>query len=118
MGRPDLAGLGAPKAGDERFGKLNPEMVSRAELEGANFCTISVTISLKHAQNLNQRQLWFLGMLQQGYRVRANDSVKTWDVSSRTAKYDISLLTKMGLVQFIGPPKTGKYEARFLEKTD
>ncbi|GJL85310.1 MAG: hypothetical protein DHS20C02_10850 [Micavibrio sp.] len=113
VGRPDLAAICMPKKSEQRFGALNVEMVSAAALEGANFCTINVTISLNMANKLNQRQLWFIGMLQQGYIVKAKNITNTWAVSLRTAKYDISSLTKMELIRFVGTKKTGRYEVIF-----
>lgn len=113
IGRPDLAALCMPKQNEERFGTLTPEMVSSKDLEGANFCTISVTISLSLAKQLNQRQLWFVGMLQQGHKIKAENIAKTWGVSLRSAKYDISSLKKMGLIRFEGRGSAGRYEIIF-----
>jgi hypothetical protein len=47
---------------------------------------------------LNQRQLWFLGLVQQGYQVKAADIASFWGVSSRTAKYDMADLVRLRLV--------------------
>ena len=69
-----------------------------------------MTISLNRASQLNQRQLWFLGMLQQGYVIKAEHVTATWNVSLRTAKYDIATMAETGLIRFVGTRRTGSYE--------
>lgn len=83
--------------------------------DGAIFCTINVTISLNIANRLNQRQLWFLGMIQQGYDMKVEQIIETWNVSSRTAKYDISSLKKSNLIRFTGTKGKGHYEVNLRE---
>ena len=34
---------------------------------------------------------------------------KIFKISKATAERDLALLKKLGLIEFIGPPKTGKY---------
>jgi hypothetical protein len=73
--------------------------------------TINVSVSLEKTKFLNQRQLWFLGCLQAGKRIKAVGIVKTWRVTLRTARRDIAGLIKHGLIHFKGHPKTGFFEA-------
>jgi hypothetical protein len=48
---------------------------------------------------LNQRQLWFLGQLQQGYIMHAGSLVDTWQIHAKTARRDLKGLLKAGLIQ-------------------
>jgi Fic family protein len=61
------------------------------------------------ALKLNQRQLWFIGELQNGKHIGVNEIAKTWQKSYRTSKRDIQGLTKIGLVDRIGARKNGYY---------
>lgn len=89
-----------------------PEQTSsNNEIYGAEYCTIKVSITPGVAWSLNQRQLWFLGILQQGGSPKAEDIVATWKVSIRAARYDVGELSKAGLIRFLGSKKKGKYEA-------
>lgn len=65
---------------------------------GDRSVTIRVRVDRQYAGQLNQRQLWFLGQLQQGMAIHAGDLVKTWDVHIRTAKRDIAGLLESKLV--------------------
>jgi hypothetical protein len=76
----------------------------------AMYCTINLTLPLRIASELNQRQLWFLGLLQQGERRKADHIAATWQVSTRMAKYDVEALVKKGLIRFNGAKKNGWYE--------
>lgn len=109
-GRPDLAAACMQESNGSSHGTENAARGSEIETEGAIFCTINVTISLNMASQLNQRQLWFLGMLQQGYVIKAEHIITTWNVSLRTAKYDIATMAETGLIRFVGARRTGSYE--------
>ena len=76
---------------------------------GDNTVTINVTLSRKTLLKLNQRQLWFYGFLQKGLSLKAGDIANIWEVDIRTAKRDISGLIRLGLVEFSGAPKNGRY---------
>lgn len=80
-----------------------------SEVYGAGICTINVAVPFEVARKLNQRQLWFLGLLQQGRRVQIDFIVKQWGTSIRTAKTDISGLKEGGLIRFDGSQKTGRF---------
>lgn len=108
-GRHDLAALCIPEKEGTEYGPQNPQKSSETDQEGAIFCTINVTISLNTANRLNQRQLWFLGMIQQGYAVKAEHITGTWGISLRTAKYDIADLVETGLIRYLGPKGAGQY---------
>jgi hypothetical protein len=112
-GRPDLAALCLPdrSASDGRV--TGTEKDSEASREGAITCTINVTLSLNTAIQLNQRQLWFLGMLQQCYSVKAEHITCIWSVSLRTAKYDIAAMVDAKLITFVGARGTGRYIEQF-----
>lgn len=87
------------------------EMLSSGKIYSARFCTINVKFNIEIGGKLNQRQLWFLGLLQQGYKIRATDIISMWRVSARAAKYDIEGLVTLDLIRFVGSRKTGNYEA-------
>ncbi len=70
---------------------------------------IDVIVKFDMALKLNQRQLWFIGELQNGKHIGANEIAKTWQKSYRTSKRDIQGLTKIGLVDRIGARKNGYY---------
>lgn len=42
-------------------------------------------------------------------KVKAADVAARWNVTEKTAKRDISALKKHGIIEFVGPPKTGSY---------
>lgn len=79
------------------------------QIYSARSCTINVTFNIEMSGKLNQRQLWFLGLLQQGYKTKTTDIVSIWGVSARAAKYDIEGLVALNLIHFTGPRKTGRY---------
>lgn len=108
--RSDLAALCTLEKEEPERTPADTEKGSVIGKDGAIFCTINVTIGLSTASKLNQRQLWFLGMLQQGYVVKAEHIMSTWSVSLRTAKYDIAQLANDGIIRFSGTKKAGKYE--------
>lgn len=95
---------------NERIPQKREEESPENEVYSAEFCTIKVSIDPKVVWNLNQRQLWFLGILQQGGSPKAEDIVSTWKVSLRAARYDVGELAKAKLVRFVGSKKKGKYE--------
>ncbi len=61
---------------------------------------------------VNKRQQWFLNQLSAGIQCKPADIVARWGVVSKTAKRDISFLTKNGIVVFVGAPKTGSYHLK------
>jgi predicted HTH transcriptional regulator len=58
---------------------------------------------------VNERQQWFLNQLRAGENIKSTDLGNHWNVAEKTAKRDISYLTKQGIIEFIGPLKTGAY---------
>lgn len=96
---------------------MRPNEAEDSSLEkiySARSCTINVTLNAQQAGKLNQRQLWFLGLLQQRHKIKVADIVAVWGISSRTAKYDVAGLADLELVRFVGARKTGHYEAVML----
>jgi hypothetical protein len=90
--------------------RLSDEKALRAEN-----CTIRVSRPLAAARMLNQRQLWLLSQLEDDRKIRADDVVKTWDVSLRTARSDIAGLITMDLISFRGSKRYGFYRtARYI----
>ena len=90
------------------LGALPPDEAIKSFLSD-KFVSINVNLSPAIAERLNQRQLWFLGNLQHGITVKANDITHLWRVDIRTSLRDIAGLSKMGLIRFVGAKKTGKH---------
>lgn len=67
----------------------------------------SAGTSLEHG--LNMRQRWYLEMLAAGEDVRANDMRRRWGVSEKTARRDVAALKQRGMIEFVGPSRTGWY---------
>jgi hypothetical protein len=62
------------------------------------FVPIHVRVNAHIAVQLNQRQLWFLGHLQQGDKMVATDIVDTWRVHAKTARRDVKGLLEAKLI--------------------
>jgi hypothetical protein len=58
---------------------------------------------------LTPRQRWYLEALSAGKEIRANDIRRRWSVSEKTARRDIGTLKKRGVIEFVGPPRAGRY---------
>jgi hypothetical protein len=83
------------------------------QIYSEKFFTINVTINAEGAAKLNERQLWFLGLIQRGYDVRSSDIVAIWNITTRTARADMASLKKLKLVCFKGARRNGRYEALY-----
>lgn len=59
---------------------------------------------------LNERQAWFLILLEGADKARAEDIAAEFRVSIKTAKRDIEGLKTAGKIQFIGSKRSGRYE--------
>lgn len=81
----------------------------KSEIYTDNFVGINVLVPLALKGKLNERQLWFMGQLQQKIPVRGNDIVRVWGVSTRTAERDVAYLVAMNTVNHRGSRKTGRY---------
>jgi len=58
---------------------------------------------------LNARQRWYVEALAAGIDVRASQLSGRWDVSDKTARRDIAQLRDLGIVEFVGSSKAGRY---------
>jgi hypothetical protein len=58
---------------------------------------------------LNPRQRWYLEALAAGREVRVDDLRRRWGVSEKTARRDVATLKYRGMIEFVGPLKTGRY---------
>lgn len=77
------------------------------------FVLIRAHIDACLALQLNQRQLWFLGQLQQGYDLPTDALAQTWQVHTRTARRDIRGLLQAELIRRSAPGGAGCYELRW-----
>jgi hypothetical protein len=73
------------------------------------YSDIFVGINLSHNVKLNQRQLWFIKRLQLGLEVKSANIVKFWNVSTRTAERDVSVLVQNRIIKFVGSKKNGRF---------
>ncbi|MBC8419574.1 MAG: DeoR family transcriptional regulator [Desulfobacterales bacterium] len=73
----------------------HPEVIARSEAD------VPVNVPA------NERQQWFLNQVGAEKEVRAADLAIRWNVAEKTAKRDISKLKRQGIIEFVGPPKTG-----------
>jgi Fic family protein len=79
---------------NERWEKWNKLSMKRDK-----FVLIRVQVDAHTAVQLNQRQLWFLGQMQQGYIMRAENLVDTWRIHAKTARRDLKGLLEAELIQ-------------------
>ena len=77
--------------------KLNKKWNRYSTIED-KFVPIHVRVNAHIAVQLNQRQLWFLGHLQQGDKMVATDIVDTWCVHAKTARRDVKGLLEAKLI--------------------
>lgn len=87
-----------------------PKMGAEEKIYSAENCTIKISICAKLRCQLNHRQLWFYGLLQQGENIKAVDITAAWNVSLRTARTDIAFLIERKAVRFLGSNKKGHYQ--------
>lgn len=58
----------------------------------------------------DQRRTWFLEAVRAGRQVGAVEIADRWRVSEKTARRDIAALKAKGLVEFVGPRRSGAYQ--------
>lgn len=108
LGGSDLRDAFGLLNGDMTGSKRLSEMTSDEHIYSVNSVTINVVVD--PADDLNQRQLWFLGQLQEGVIAKTEDISDIWKVAGRTAKRDIADLMAKKIICFKGAKKTGNYE--------
>jgi hypothetical protein len=60
-------------------------------------------------RDLSPRQRWYLEGLAAGEEMRAADLRRRWGVSDKTARRDVAALKERGMIEFVGPSRTGRY---------
>lgn len=73
------------------------------------YVPINVMVKLNAAIKLNHRQLWFIGELQHGKKLKSDDISAQWEVSHKTAKRDIANMIEHKLIRYNGARKNGFY---------
>lgn len=86
------------------------KLSKNSEIYSAVNCTINPACSNQTSKHLNQRQIWFVEKMKQGENLRAEDIMYAWQISIRTAKYDIAELIAAEIIKFTGSKKTGQYQ--------
>lgn len=92
--------------------KMHPKAcVTRSEntIYRDKFVPINVIVNLDTAIKLNHRQLWFIGELQRGKKLKADDIATQWWVSHKTAKRDIASMLEHNAIYYNGARKNGFY---------
>lgn len=107
LGRSDLLEYERRDSSSQDISENSPNILT---LHGEENFTINLKIRSSIRQKLNQRQLWFLSLVQQEQNIRAAQIASTWKVSLRTARADISYLIKKKLVVFRGSKARGRYK--------
>jgi hypothetical protein len=82
---------------------------SRQSVYEDKYVHINVFLKYNIAIKLNHRQLWFIGQLQLGKKLKANDISKLWLVSIKTANRDIAAILEHKIIKFNGARKSGFY---------
>lgn len=90
---------------------FNAEKAPIPDIYTAKYCGINLMADSVIAGQFNPRQLWFLGCVQQEMKVKAEDIIKMYDVSPRSAQTDVAGLIRAKLIRFVGSKKKGWYEA-------
>ncbi|RLS53992.1 MAG: response regulator [Planctomycetota bacterium] len=67
------------------------------------------TNDVTNVTNLNDRQAWAMSVIRKGQQVRVSMLVTQFKCSTRTAKRDLADLKELGVVRFVGSPRTGHY---------
>jgi hypothetical protein len=98
--------LGLPET---MHSKLN-EKRNQYSVIGDKFVPYHVRVDARIAVQLNQRQLWFLGQLQQDNKMVAADIVQTWHVHAKTSRRDIKGLLEAELVVAIRAGRINNYQ--------
>lgn len=96
---PEIANLGSPKK--RQNGSIWRDI----------FVHINVILEISLARNLNQRQIWFIGQIQNGRRIGAQELAEVWQKSQRTIRRDIRELAELGIIRHHKANKTGYYVA-------
>ncbi|HEU5047350.1 MAG TPA: hypothetical protein VFT64_05835 [Rickettsiales bacterium] len=109
IGRSDVWNLCLQHAIPQKMLTELPRKTSLSSAYDDTFVVLNVLVDLQTGCQLNQRQLWFLGKLQQGGRAWAQDLCSVWQVNHRTAQRDIAGLVQANLIRFTGAKKNGRY---------
>lgn len=83
--------------------------LKRRSLRGDKFVPIQVCVPESVIVQLNERQLWFLGHLQQGNFMIASDIVRMWHVNIKTARRDIRRLLDEKLIAVTKTRRINRY---------
>ncbi len=84
--------------------------MQESENNGADICTIKISIPFKCARKLHSRRLWIYSEIQKGVRIKVSDVCKTWNVCKRTAISDFNTLKRIKLIAYMGSKRNGSYQ--------
>jgi len=107
IGRDDLWQIAVhhhiPETMQERLSTLHSRYQKRGDILASN-------AAVKSAFSLNERQLWFLNMLQKTEKMQNKHIASRWNVTLRTAKRDTEALIAAGLAYSVREGGTGWFE--------
>jgi ATP-dependent DNA helicase RecG len=71
--------------------------------------TVNDAVNEATNEAVSARQQWFIAQIISGVHPGWDDLARQWQVSRATAQRDIASLKALGLIEFVGAPKTGYY---------
>lgn len=83
--------------------------IENKALYSDKYVHIDVVLNREIVAKVNQRQLWFLGELQNGQSISSRQIAKIWKKSQRTARRDVQAMLEWGLIEYCGARKNGHY---------
>jgi len=109
IGRVDVWRYCLVKGLPEKMGHETDSQHDTNAVYGDKFVHLDLVIDMEIATLMNQRQLWFLGELQNKVSLRADAIVSVWGKTLRTARRDIQGMLDFNLIVYNGSNKTGHY---------
>lgn len=76
---------------------------------GDKLVTIHVCVDRHLTGQMNHRQLWFLGQLQQGHEMHIQNLMDVWGIHQRTAKRDLSGMMEAKVIVPVRSGRTCRY---------
>lgn len=89
--------------------KTTGKAATRGQGDGSKRDPKRDPINVPDLSELNERQRWFLALVEEGRRCGAKEIVAGWKVSLKTARRDISTLQQTQLLEYIGSRRRGRY---------
>jgi ATP-dependent DNA helicase RecG len=72
--------------------------------------TLNETLNETLSQNVKERVVKILNLIRQNNGLTIKEMLPIYNIKRATAHRDVKILREAGLIEFIGPDKTGKYK--------